>query len=68
MSQPQKLCVFVLTPVIFLCVPSIASADAVTDWNAIAQQTIASQAASHPGATSLQSPRPRVTWSAASPR
>jgi hypothetical protein len=53
MSRSQKPCIFVLTLVIFLCVPSIVSADAVTDWNAIAQQTIASQGTVHPGATAI---------------
>jgi hypothetical protein len=35
-----------------LAIPSVVRADAVTDWNAIAIQTIAAQA-SHPGATSF---------------
>jgi hypothetical protein len=62
MSRSQKPCIFVLTLVIFLCVPSIVSADAVTDWNAIALPIIVNAPCpsapcasppAHPGATSL---------------
>ena len=48
----KRLCVLLLGLAMTLATSSVVRADAVTDWNAIAIQTIAGQA-SHPGATGL---------------
>src|SRR5215472_851108 len=62
MIRSIGFCSIVLTLAIFLCVPSIARADSVTDWNAIAIQIIVNAPCPtapcanppvHPGATSL---------------
>src|ERR1700730_13773823 len=52
MQLLKRLCVPILGLVMALAMSSVVRADAVTDWNAIAIQTIAAQA-SHPGATSF---------------
>jgi len=52
MRPVKKVCVPMLGIVISLAIPSVVRADAVTDWNAIAIQTIAG-VPSHPGATGL---------------
>ena len=48
----RRLCVLVLSLAMYLGMSLVVRADAVTDWNAMAIQTIAGQAA-HPGATGL---------------
>ena len=48
-----KLYFAILSFAILLCMPSIARADAVTDWNAIAVQTIANAGPSHGSAVGL---------------
>jgi hypothetical protein len=62
MTRPMRFCTVVLTQAVFLCVPSIARADAATDWNAIAIQIIVNAPCPtapcanppvHPGATSF---------------
>src|SRR5262252_6964167 len=62
MTRPMRFCTVVLTQAIFLYVPSIARADAVADWNAIAIQIIVNAPCPtapcgnppvHPGATSF---------------
>ena len=62
MIRSIGFCSIALTLASFLCVPSIARADAVTDWNAIAIQIIVNAPCPtapcanppvHPGATSL---------------
>jgi len=52
MRLPKRVCVLLLGLAMTLATSSVVRADAVTDWNAIAIQTIAGQA-SHPGATGL---------------
>ena len=51
-ANPKNVFLRLLTLAIFLSLPSLADADAVTDWNAIAIRTIAAQP-THPGATSF---------------
>src|ERR1700732_4964111 len=48
----KRFCVLIFGLAMALAMPSVVRADAVTDWNAIAIQTIAAQA-SHPGATTF---------------
>ena len=48
----KRFCVLILDLVMALALSSVVRADAVTDWNAIAIQTIAG-VPSHPGATSF---------------
>jgi len=52
MRLVKRFCVLILGSAMALAMSSVVRADAVTDWNAIAIQTIAGQA-SHPGATSF---------------
>ena len=52
MRLVKRICVLMLGLVMALAMSSVARADAVTDWNAIAIQTIAG-VPSHPGATAF---------------
>jgi len=52
MRPMKKVCVLMLGIAVSLATSSVVRADAVTDWNAIAIQTIAG-VPSHPGATGL---------------
>jgi DNA-binding NarL/FixJ family response regulator len=52
MQLVKKVCVLMLGLAMFLAISSVVRADAVTDWNALAIQTIAG-VPSHPGATAL---------------
>src|SRR6266446_7013010 len=52
MRLVKKLCSLMLGIAVSLAISSVVRADAVTDWNAIAIQTIAG-VPSHPGATAL---------------
>ena len=52
MRLVKKLCALMLGIAVSLAISSVVRADAVTDWNAIAIQTIAG-VPSHPGATAI---------------